>query len=318
MTAFDVIGVGVNAVDVLLRIPPKAPVGAKYEVEDLIIQAGGLAATATCVCSSLGWRSAYVVKLGHNTLSQIARSEYLIRGILPDFFIEAPSARPALAMIQIEHQTAERTIFYNMDNYQPLQPPELPLEAIKNAKVLLLDGYEPAAAEAVLEAVTRTTCRTVLDLENGEPEIFRRLIALGTDVILPMMTARTLTGEETPEEVLHELAKMTKGQLVVTEGILGSWALTPQGVIHQKAFRVEAIDTTGCGDAFHGAYAVGLLEGMTLVERLEFAAWIASLVASRLGGRTALPSRKQLVSLDQSMLTEPMKAILTKMADFIE
>ena len=62
---------------------------------------------------------------------------------------------------------------------------------------------------------------------------------------------------------MQELTTMTKGQLVVTEGILGSWALTPQGVIHQKAFPVEAIDTTGCGDAFHGAYAVGLLEGMS-------------------------------------------------------
>ena len=83
MSDFDVIGVGVNAVDVLLRMPPKVPVGGKYEVEDLIIQGGDPAATATCVCSSLGWRTGYVAKMGDNILSQIARFEYQTRGVLP-------------------------------------------------------------------------------------------------------------------------------------------------------------------------------------------------------------------------------------------
>ena len=286
----------------------------KYEVKDFVIQGGGLAATATCVCSSLGWRSGYVTKIGDNFFSQIARMEYQVRGIQPDFFIDVPSARPVISIIQVDQHTAERTIFYNRADYQFLHPADLPLESLKKANVLIIDGYEPDAAEAVLEAVKGTACRTVLDLESGEQETFRRLISLGTDVILPMTTARLLTGKETPEDVLQGLAGMTKGQLVVTDGILGSWALTPEGVIHQKAFPVEAVDTTGCGDVFHGAYAAGLLEGMNLEERLEFAAWLASIVACQVGGRTALPSRRQISALDQSMLTEPLKAILAKMS----
>jgi sugar/nucleoside kinase (ribokinase family) len=217
-------------------------------------------------------------------------------------------------MVQIDPQTAERTIFYNLDNYQSLQPSELPLEDLKAAKVLIVDGYEPNAAEATLKAVEGTACRSVLDLESGEPETFRRLLALGTDVILPMATARTLTSKETPEDVLQGLAGMTKGQLVVTDGILGSWALTPEGIIHQKAFQVEAVDTTGCGDVFHGAYAAGLLEGMNLVERLEFAAWMSSITACHVGGRTAIPSRQQISTLDQAMLTDSLKAILARVA----
>lgn len=314
MTYFDVIGVGVNAVDVLLRMPPNVPVGRKYVVEDLIIQGGGLAATATCVCSSLGWRSGYVAKMGKNILSQIARFEYQSRGIQPDFFIDVPSARPCIAMVQIDHQTAERTIFYNLDDYQPLFPSDLPLESLKEARVLIVDGYEPVAAEAALKAIKGTACRSVLDLESGEPEIFRRLVALGSDVILPMATAYTLTGKNTPEDVLRELAGKTSGQLVVTDGVRGSWALTPDGVIHQKAFQVEAVDTTGCGDVFHGAYAAGLLEGMPLVERLEFAAWISSIAACYVGGRTGIPSRQQIASLNQSMLTESLQAMLARMA----
>jgi sulfofructose kinase len=261
----------------------------------------------------LGWRAGFVAKMGQNILSQIARVEYQIRGVLPDFFIDVPSVRPCIAIVLIDSQTAERTIFYNLDDYQPLFPSELPLESIKDARVLIIDGYELDAAEAILKTVEGTACRSVLDLESGEPETLRRLLALGTDTILPMATARTLTGKETPEDVLQGLAGKTRAQLVVTDGIQGSWVLTPDGVIHQKAFQVEAIDTTGCGDVFHGAYAVGLLEGMTLRERLEFAAWMSSITACYVGGRTGIPSRKQIASLDQSMLTESLKTILARM-----
>ena len=86
MAFFDVIGVGVNAVDVLVRMPAYVPAGGKYEVQDLMLQGGGLAATATCVCASLGWQTGYVARMGDNTLSQIARVEYLSRGILPDLY----------------------------------------------------------------------------------------------------------------------------------------------------------------------------------------------------------------------------------------
>ena len=154
----------------------------------------------------------------------------------------------------------------------------------------------------------------MIDLEIGEPDILHRILALATDAILPLATGRTFTGKETPEKVLDSLARITGAQLVITDGIAGSWALTSQGMIHQPAFHVNAVDTTGCGDVFHGAYAAGLLEGMELAERLEFAAWIASIIAQRVGGRAALPSRNQLAALDQTMLSESLKAIVARMA----
>lgn len=315
MSHFDVVGVGVNVVDVLLPLPSEIKVWDKQEVDNIVIQGGGLAATASCVCSRLEWRTGFVANMGKNTLSQIAQWEYQTRGILPDFFIEIPSARPCIAIAQIDSQKAERTIFYSRNGYQKLRSSDLPLKSIKEAKVLIIDGYEPDAAETVLEAIKGTDCRSVLDLETGEQKTLRRLLSLGTDIILPLEAAQTLTGKNPPKEVLQELAKITKGQLVVTDGTQGSWALTPEGVIHQKAFQVKAVDTTGCGDVFHGAYAAGLLADMNLVERLEFAAWISSLVACHVGGRTGIPSRKQIASLDQSKLTDSLRAILLRMVD---
>ena len=60
---------------------------------------------------------------------------------------------------------------------------------------------------------------------------------------------------------------------------------------------VEKIDSTGCGDAYHAGYVVGLLEGWPLEERMEFGTLLASRVIGKVGGRTALPRRKDLAAM---------------------
>jgi sugar/nucleoside kinase (ribokinase family) len=117
---------------------------------------------------------------------------------------------------------------------------------------------------------------------------------MGTDPILPLAAARGLTGMSEPGDVLRALGDLCPGQVLVTDGIQGSWALDREsgGIIHQPAFVVDAVDTTGCGDAFHAGYIVGVLEGWSLALRMEFGSLLASRVAGRVGGRTALPSQK--------------------------
>ncbi|GAK58420.1 ribokinase [Candidatus Vecturithrix granuli] len=312
MSQFDVIGVGVNVVDILVQLPSRVEIGGKQKVEHLTIQGGGPAGTGSCVCAALGWRTAFVTQFGDNMLSQVARLEFETRGILPDLFLENPQARPCAANVHIDPHTAERTIFFTRDGYQYLRPADLPAEIMKTARILLVDGYEPEAAQASLEAIQGTPCRSVLDVEQGDVDELLRLIALATDAILPMATARILTGKNSPEDVLRALSRETSGQLVVTEGTLGSWALTPEGIIHQPAFQVTAIDTTGCGDVFHGAYAAGILAEMPLAVRLEFSAWLASLTACFVGGRTGIPRQKELASLDQSRLSSALKQYVSQ------
>ena len=75
----------------------------------------------------------------------------------------------------------------------------------------------------------------------------------------------------------------------------GSWALLPDNTVHhQRAFVVKAVDTTGCGDAFHAGYMVGLLLDFPLALRMELGALLASIVATKVGGRQALPFAGEL------------------------
>jgi sugar/nucleoside kinase (ribokinase family) len=54
------------------------------------------------------------------------------------------------------------------------------------------------------------------------------------------------------------------------------------------------VDTTGCGDVFHGAYASALARGLSLAERVRFAAAAAALKATRPGGQAGIPTRPEV------------------------
>ena len=60
--------------------------------------------------------------------------------------------------------------------------------------------------------------------------------------------------------------------------------------VRQPAFAVEPIDTTGCGDVFHGAYAAAIAQGTTLAEAIRFATAAASIKAERTGGQLGYPT----------------------------
>jgi sugar/nucleoside kinase (ribokinase family) len=75
----------------------------------------------------------------------------------------------------------------------------------------------------------------------------------------------------------------------------GAWYVAEDGPArHQAAFAVTAVDTTGCGDVFHGAYAAALVRGQELAERVRFAAAAAALKATRRGGQTGAPTLEQV------------------------
>ena len=285
----DALAVGVNVVDVLVQLPDHFTPGEKQPARDLVVQGGGPAATAACVLGALGWRTGFVTRLGDNALSTISRAEFKRYGVVDDFFITDPDASPVAAVVHVDPQTGERTIFYMAKQYHLLKAADIPLDAVRRAKLVLVDGYERDAAPTVLEVVRESGGRSVLDVEAGDPGAALRLLELSTDCILPLSEARALTGEENAERVLRCLAKKTTAQLIVTDGVHGSWALTGDGVLYQPAFAVAAVDTTGCGDAFHGAYGAGILGGLPLRGRMELAAWVAAQVACGLGGQTTCP-----------------------------
>jgi len=310
---FDVVAVGLNAVDVLVRLPEEVTPDTKHMVKELLIQGGAPMGTGSSAVAMLGYRTAFVARLGRNTASEIAIDQFKKYGVSVDLIVRDESSRPALALVEIDPRTAARTVFVNLDEYGFLRQEDIPVEAIRSATVLMVDSYDLKATEWALKAARGSGCRTVLDFESGNTDHMRQLLTLGTDIILPLECGRQLSGETTPEKVLGALAKITSGQMVVTDGANGSWAWSDTSVLHQPAFAVDVkIDSTGCGDAYHAGYIAGLLEGWPLPLRMEFGTLLASRVITQVGGRTALPRRKAVAGLRNNGLSKALTNLLNE------
>lgn len=312
MPEFDVIACGINVVDNILVLPEVVRRNEKHEIARMLIQGGGPGANQACGLAALGWRTAMLTKHGDNLVSRIAETEFVRHGVSLDFVIRAPRARPAFSVVEVDPRTGERTVFYNLEDYDWIAASEVPEAAVQAARLVITDGYEAAAALRMLQMARDAHIPGVLDIETGEAAKVRPLYAAASHVIVSLEGGRQTTGCESPADVLGVLSGWTDAQLVITDGIHGCWALGPDGVIHQPAFPVAAVDSTGCGDSFHAAYASALLDGFPLPERVEFAAWTASFVALALGARTNLPSRAKLRVADQSRLSPSLRALMGK------
>lgn len=188
------------------------------------------------------------------------------------FSLPIPMPPRSVTSSKWTRHNGERTIFYMPKRYKLLKPGDIPLEAVRRAKLVLVDGIERDAVPMLLEAARSVGVRSVLDIEEGSPEEGWRLLKLSTDCILPFGHARFLSGKKSAEQTLRSLAKETSAQLIVTDG----------------------------------AYGAGLLGGLTLRCRMELAVWVAAQVARGLG-RSNLPSRESLRQIDCSVFSSELR-----------
>ena len=82
--------------------------------------------------------------------------------------------------------------------------------------------------------------------------------------------------------------------MVVTLGEKGAMFVKDDTSLTVAGYRVEAVDTTGAGDAFNGGLAVGLAEGKTVEEALKFANATAALCVTRYGTAPSMPQRREV------------------------
>jgi len=138
----------------------------------------------------------------------------------------------------------------------------------------------------------------VLDVERDPTAAVAELINEADHLVVPLSFGRRLTKRDAPEEVIDSLWGSRRSAVVLTDGSRGSYGCeSPGPVVHTAAFASPVVDTTGCGDAFHGAYAMALALGRDFAARLTFATAAAAVLASRLTGEPRTPTSDEVEAL---------------------
>jgi len=285
---------GAVAVDDLLYVPAYPPADGKVRVHRRERHCGGLTATALVAASRLGVRCSYATTLGDDELSRFVLDRLRVEQVDIRWIRQDDGAQPMHSIVVAAEQQHTRAVFYDREGF-PGADPEWPPEAVlRSARVLFVDhvgvpGMVRAARIARAEGIP-----IVADLEDDGDAMFAELLALVDHPIISKDFARQLTGEGDPAAAARALWRPDRQVVVVTDGDRGCWyvgAGEPDKPEHQPAFAVDEVDTTGCGDVFHGAYAAGLVQGMDLGSRIRLAAATAALKATQRGGQAGIPTR---------------------------
>lgn len=282
----DVLCLGAAGWDVTLQVTAYPEPDSK-EVAESMVQCGGGPASNAAVCvSRLGGRSGFAGYLGSDAFGDLHLRELeregvdtagVIRGNAPTPFsvvIAQPDGRRALVNHSAPGAKASAAI------QLPPKPP----------RVMLFDGREVETAKEWMAYAKRHDVTTVLDA--GSLHTGTELLAPDVDyLVCSEKFARQVSGCKNRSAAFSAVCDMTRHVVVMTVGAAGLFWYSRGQSGECPAFAVDAVDTTGAGDAFHGAFAYCLAIDMTFDGTLRFASAAAALTCSARGARMALPAR---------------------------
>jgi ribokinase len=295
----DVVGLGQCSLDFLGRVGDYPALDQKAELADLLVQGGGPAATAMVTLARLGVATALIGRVGGDDYGAQIRAGLEEEGVDCHALAVDPDGSSQVAFIVVDG-SGHRNIFWHRGSARPLAGPELDAGLIAAAKVLHLDGLQVEASLAAAQIAREHGVVTLLDggtFRDGTVE----LLPLIDHLVVSEKFARQLGGDDL-RGTLSRLLDYGARAVTATLGCRGSETLAADGGhFRTAAFPVDAVDTTGCGDVFHGAYIYGLLQDWSLPETLRFSAACAALKTRELGGRTAIPTLAEVrLLLDRS------------------
>jgi sugar/nucleoside kinase (ribokinase family) len=290
---FDVVGMGLNAVDFISVVPEFPAPNSKMEILHFSKQGGGQVATALVALSRWGVKTKYIGKVGEDDLGNFSLHSIRQEGVEVSSVTTEPSATNQVAIILVEKSTGERTILWNRDERLMYRKGELRKEEVCSGKILHLDGHDIQAALQCVRWAKEEGIPTLIDLDKVE-SLTSKLIQEIDFVITSSRFPMLYTGISDQRKALLELQKHTSGFLCATLGHEGAVALINGEFLYVKGFEVKALDTTGAGDVFHAGFIYGLLQNWEVAEILRFANAVAALKCRDLGGRKGIPSLEEV------------------------
>ncbi len=265
-------------------------------------QGGGAVATALAAAARLGLSTAMIANLGDDAVGDRIYEEFTRRGIQTKGIARIAGGRSSTSIVMVDQRKGTRTKFPYKDELPPITFDESRKELLRRAAVLHLDGtnYENAWNAACLAkeygvAVSLDGCSMQKDNEKN-----RRLAAMADILIMNAKYPYRVSGQKTLEKAMKFMASLGAKIVISTAGQDGCYSWENGALKHYPACPVEAVDTTGAGDVFHGAFLTAYIEKRPLAESIRFAGAVAALKCRKPGGRAGIPTRAEAEALLQN------------------
>jgi sulfofructose kinase len=289
-------GLGMSVLD-LVQVVETFPGSAGVSpVLDSVMMGGGPVPTALCAAARYGVSCSIIDRIGNDWRGHLVRADYERFGVDVSRLLHEAGRKTTLGTVLVRGGDGERHLIYDEGDFTPIGAGELPTDLLEECHILHLNGrHWPACLEAARLVGGNGG---LVSFDGGahrfDPK-FRELFPFVDLLIVAAEFADAAVGSGTREEQLVRLSAWGAKVVGITDGVKGSWFREGEAdPFHQPAFRVEVMDTTGCGDVFHGILLAALTNGQSTREAAEEASAGAALAATALGGRGFLPTRSEV------------------------
>jgi sulfofructose kinase len=287
-----IVCVGLACLDYLFRVEELPQGGGKFFATNYVAAPGGPAAAASLAVASLGHDAVFFGRLGSDAIGDDIIQRLEDGGVDAENVKRIPGKTSQVSSVIIDY-SGERQIVNFSSSELDSDPSWLPEDIIKRADFLLTDVRWSQGARHALQLAQKYDIPSLIDADISPIDI-SDLVQLASHIVFSEKGLEQITSQKQLEGGLRQVHKATNAFVAVTVGDKGSYWLENEQVCHCPAQKIDAVDTCGAGDVFHGAFAVGKVEHMSYKQVMHFASTTASLKCLQFGGSNGVPDRSQV------------------------
>jgi len=291
-TAPRILCIGIPVRDLTFRVEAVPARGSKANATHLAEICGGNALNAAIAMARLGGRVAFAGPMGdaRETSSGFILERMAAEGIDATHIVRMRDATTPVSAITID-ATGERTLtIYRDPALWTVQLPDADA-LLADCQAVLIESRCGAFCIDLCTEARRRGIPVVVGVDRAM-SLQDELLTAASHLLFASEQVQETAGIAEDGAALKRLAALTPAFLAATRGPQGTIWLNDAGALEETAaFPVQAVDTLGAGDVFHGAFTLRLAEGEGAREALRFAAAAAALKCTRHGGGLAAPQR---------------------------
>jgi ribokinase len=294
-------GIGQCSIDYISVMDEFPMENTKLEITPYKIFGGGPVATALVTLSRFGVKTKFMGVISDDDAGLMIKEGLIKEGVDVLHIIEVPNKRSQTAFILVNKHNAKRTIFWSKPT-AIIENIFLPLDFIIGSALLHLDGFMFDISMSAALIARKNQIPIMIDIGSFSEQRYE--IVKISDYVVCSEIFSNVFSDGDHEKTIKKLIGNGSKIATVTLGTRGSLTAVDNKIIHQPAYSVAAVDTTGAGDVFHGAYIYGIINKWDIVDTLKLAASSAALKCLKLGGRDGIPDIETAINfINQKNIT---------------
>ncbi|MFF3511216.1 ribokinase [Streptomyces sp. NPDC002573] len=299
MYDYDLLVVGSANADLVIGVERRPAAGETVLGSDLVVHPGGKGANQAVAAARLGARTALLARVGDDAHGRLLLDAQRAAGVDTEGVLVG-GAPTGVALITVD-PFGDNSIVVSPGANGRLAPEDVQAAGKLLSASRVVSTQLEVPLETVVEVVRNLPSGTRFVLNPSPPRpLPAEVLAACDPLIVNEHEARVITGAElngSPEDWAAALLALGPRSVVVTLGARGALVATAESMTRVPSVKVEAVDTTGAGDAFTAALAWRLGTGASLPDAAAYAARVGAAAVTRPGAQESYPTAEEVEAL---------------------